>query len=180
MLRRAYIFPLFQGLIPRAKLLLTIGGAFFLGFWPLILIIVASFSALYSVSYLSATLLSVICYHGSLPIQSALLCPNWCCIRLRCFYFLKIDCAVDQCQFRYHYFYTDMLFSYLRYAFWWKVIKLCGVLRFEIWKWLLSYNVFLFGLCVCILVLQVAIIMIIYRNRLAMRSDSVYIHKQER
>lgn len=37
-----------EGLIPRAKLLLTIGGAFFLGFWPLILIIVASFSALYS------------------------------------------------------------------------------------------------------------------------------------
>lgn len=38
----------------------------------------------------------------------------------------------------------------------------------------------MFGLCVCILVLQVAIIMIIHRNRLAMRSDSVYIHKQER
>nr|KYP75246.1 hypothetical protein KK1_007952 [Cajanus cajan] len=36
-----------RGLIPRAKLLLTIGGTFFLGFGPLILIIVASFSALY-------------------------------------------------------------------------------------------------------------------------------------
>ncbi|KAL2324301.1 hypothetical protein Fmac_023359 [Flemingia macrophylla] len=36
-----------EGLIPRAKLLLTIGGTFFLGFGPLILIIVASFSALY-------------------------------------------------------------------------------------------------------------------------------------
>ncbi|CAJ1977309.1 unnamed protein product [Sphenostylis stenocarpa] len=35
------------GLIPRAKLLLTIGGTFFLGFGPLILIIVATFSALY-------------------------------------------------------------------------------------------------------------------------------------
>ncbi|KAH7518146.1 hypothetical protein FEM48_Zijuj09G0140800 [Ziziphus jujuba var. spinosa] len=36
-----------EGLIPRAKLLLTIGGTFFLGFWPLILITVAFFSALY-------------------------------------------------------------------------------------------------------------------------------------
>ncbi|XP_030472531.1 uncharacterized protein LOC115690343 [Syzygium oleosum] len=36
-----------EGLIPRAKLLLTLGGTFFLGFWPLILITVASFSALY-------------------------------------------------------------------------------------------------------------------------------------
>ncbi|XP_061354509.1 uncharacterized protein LOC133299100 [Gastrolobium bilobum] len=36
-----------EGLVPRAKLLLTIGGTFFLGFWPLILITVASFSALY-------------------------------------------------------------------------------------------------------------------------------------
>ncbi|QCE08425.1 hypothetical protein DEO72_LG9g3454 [Vigna unguiculata] len=36
-----------EGLIPRAKLLLTIGGTFFLGFGPLILIIVATFSALY-------------------------------------------------------------------------------------------------------------------------------------
>ncbi|RDX76136.1 hypothetical protein CR513_43908, partial [Mucuna pruriens] len=36
-----------EGLIPRAKLLLTIGGTFFLGFWPLILVIVATFSALY-------------------------------------------------------------------------------------------------------------------------------------
>ncbi|XP_044507876.1 uncharacterized protein LOC123227230 [Mangifera indica] len=36
-----------EGLIPRAKLLLTIGGTYFLGFWPLILITVASFSALY-------------------------------------------------------------------------------------------------------------------------------------
>lgn len=43
------IYP-FQGLIPRAKLLLTIGGTFFLGFGPLILIIVATFSALYFVS----------------------------------------------------------------------------------------------------------------------------------
>ncbi|XP_030484498.2 uncharacterized protein LOC115700650 [Cannabis sativa] len=36
-----------EGLIPRAKLLLTLGGTFFLAFWPLILITVASFSALY-------------------------------------------------------------------------------------------------------------------------------------
>ncbi|XP_051146659.1 uncharacterized protein LOC127262161 [Andrographis paniculata] len=36
-----------EGLIPRAKLLLTLGGTFFLGFWPLILVTVASFSALY-------------------------------------------------------------------------------------------------------------------------------------
>ncbi|KAF4347817.1 hypothetical protein G4B88_012930, partial [Cannabis sativa] len=41
------------GLIPRAKLLLTLGGTFFLAFWPLILITVASFSALYFVSALS-------------------------------------------------------------------------------------------------------------------------------
>ncbi|RZC16312.1 tRNA ligase 1 [Glycine soja] len=34
------------GLIPRAKLLLTIGGTFFLEFGPLILIIVATFSAI--------------------------------------------------------------------------------------------------------------------------------------
>jgi len=40
----------FQGLIPRARLLLTIGGTFFLGFGPLILIIIATFSALYFVS----------------------------------------------------------------------------------------------------------------------------------
>ncbi|KAJ6385562.1 hypothetical protein OIU77_028696 [Salix suchowensis] len=36
-----------EGLIPRAKLLLTLGGTFFLGFWPLILITVALFSCLY-------------------------------------------------------------------------------------------------------------------------------------
>ncbi|XP_042508602.1 uncharacterized protein LOC122084438 [Macadamia integrifolia] len=36
-----------EGLIPRAKLLLTLGGTFFLGFWPAILLIVAFFSALY-------------------------------------------------------------------------------------------------------------------------------------
>ncbi|XP_058069598.1 uncharacterized protein LOC131218799 isoform X2 [Magnolia sinica] len=36
-----------EGLIPRAKLLLTIGGTFFLGFWPLILVTIAFFSALY-------------------------------------------------------------------------------------------------------------------------------------
>ncbi|CAA7404282.1 unnamed protein product [Spirodela intermedia] len=36
-----------EGLIPRAKLLLTIGGTFFLGFGPLILVTVAFFSALY-------------------------------------------------------------------------------------------------------------------------------------
>ncbi|KAK3193127.1 hypothetical protein Dsin_024437 [Dipteronia sinensis] len=36
-----------EGLIPRAKLLLTLGGTFFLAFWPLILITVASFSGLY-------------------------------------------------------------------------------------------------------------------------------------
>lgn len=36
-----------EGLVPRAKLLLTIGGTFFLGFWPLISITVAFFAALY-------------------------------------------------------------------------------------------------------------------------------------
>ncbi|KAL0907226.1 hypothetical protein M5K25_025781 [Dendrobium thyrsiflorum] len=36
-----------EGLIPRAKLLLTIGGTFFWGFWPLILITVSAFAALY-------------------------------------------------------------------------------------------------------------------------------------
>ncbi|XVE49364.1 hypothetical protein DITRI_Ditri01bG0077600 [Diplodiscus trichospermus] len=36
-----------EGLVPRAKLLLTTGGTFFLGFWPLILTTVAFFSALY-------------------------------------------------------------------------------------------------------------------------------------
>ncbi|KAG9440004.1 hypothetical protein H6P81_020169 [Aristolochia fimbriata] len=36
-----------EGLIPRTKLLLTIGGTFFLGFWPLILVTVALFAALY-------------------------------------------------------------------------------------------------------------------------------------
>ncbi|KAI5661209.1 hypothetical protein M9H77_20532 [Catharanthus roseus] len=36
-----------EGLIPRAKLLLTLGGTFFLGFWPLIMITVAFFSTLY-------------------------------------------------------------------------------------------------------------------------------------
>ncbi|KAJ8768903.1 hypothetical protein K2173_023898 [Erythroxylum novogranatense] len=36
-----------EGLIPRAKLLLSIGGTFFLGFWPLILVTVAFSSGLY-------------------------------------------------------------------------------------------------------------------------------------
>ncbi|KAL8554765.1 hypothetical protein ACS0TY_002820 [Phlomoides rotata] len=36
-----------EGLIPRAKLLLTLGGTFFLAFWPLILVTVVSFSAVY-------------------------------------------------------------------------------------------------------------------------------------
>lgn len=36
-----------EGLIPRAKLLLTLGGTFFFGFWPLILVTVGFFSALY-------------------------------------------------------------------------------------------------------------------------------------
>ncbi|XP_022749139.1 uncharacterized protein LOC111298680 isoform X2 [Durio zibethinus] len=36
-----------EGLVPRGKLLLTIGGTFFLGFWPLILSTIAFFSALY-------------------------------------------------------------------------------------------------------------------------------------
>ncbi|KAL9231949.1 hypothetical protein vseg_007107 [Gypsophila vaccaria] len=36
-----------EGLIPRAKILLRLGGTFFLAFWPLILITVASFAALY-------------------------------------------------------------------------------------------------------------------------------------
>lgn len=53
-------FILFQGLIPRAKLLLTIGGTFFLGFGPLILITVAFFCALYFVSSLFSTLVCFI------------------------------------------------------------------------------------------------------------------------
>ncbi|KAE8663763.1 Pyruvate kinase family protein isoform 1 [Hibiscus syriacus] len=36
-----------EGLVPRAKLLLTLGGTFFLGFWPLILSTIIFFSALY-------------------------------------------------------------------------------------------------------------------------------------
>ncbi|XWS63028.1 hypothetical protein CRYUN_Cryun06bG0061500 [Craigia yunnanensis] len=36
-----------EGLVPRAKLLLTTGGTFFLSFWPLILSTIAFFSALY-------------------------------------------------------------------------------------------------------------------------------------
>ncbi|XP_073127718.1 uncharacterized protein [Henckelia pumila] len=36
-----------EGLIPRAKLLLTLGGTFFLAFWPLILATIAFFCALY-------------------------------------------------------------------------------------------------------------------------------------
>ncbi|CAL0300391.1 unnamed protein product [Lupinus luteus] len=36
-----------EGLVPRAKLLLTVGGTFFFGFGPLILITVAFFCALY-------------------------------------------------------------------------------------------------------------------------------------
>ncbi|KAG6793066.1 hypothetical protein POTOM_002250 [Populus tomentosa] len=58
-----------EGLIPRAKLLLTIGGAFFLGFWPLILIIVASFSALYS---LASLILFVLCLVNLILVVDAL------------------------------------------------------------------------------------------------------------
>lgn len=36
-----------EGLIPRAKILLTLGGTFFFGFWPFILVTVAFFFALY-------------------------------------------------------------------------------------------------------------------------------------
>ncbi|KAK9666548.1 hypothetical protein RND81_14G192800 [Saponaria officinalis] len=36
-----------EGLIPRAKILLRVGGTFFLAFWPLILLTVATFAALY-------------------------------------------------------------------------------------------------------------------------------------
>ncbi|XP_021892390.1 uncharacterized protein LOC110810495 [Carica papaya] len=36
-----------EGLVPRAKLLVTLGGTFFLGFWPLIVLTVSFFSALY-------------------------------------------------------------------------------------------------------------------------------------
>ncbi|KAK4284448.1 hypothetical protein QN277_001280 [Acacia crassicarpa] len=36
-----------EGLIPRAKLLLSLGGTFFLAFWPLILITIVTFSGLY-------------------------------------------------------------------------------------------------------------------------------------
>lgn len=44
---------LFQGLVPRAKLLLTLGGTFFLAFWPLIIVTVGLTLALYFVSYIS-------------------------------------------------------------------------------------------------------------------------------
>lgn len=43
--------PLIKGLLPRAKLLLTVGGTFFLGFWPLILVTAGVFAALYTVSF---------------------------------------------------------------------------------------------------------------------------------
>lgn len=36
-----------EGLIPRAKILLTLGGTFFLAFWPLILVTIAAFLGLY-------------------------------------------------------------------------------------------------------------------------------------
>ncbi|KAK9073987.1 hypothetical protein SSX86_006582 [Deinandra increscens subsp. villosa] len=36
-----------EGLIPRAKVLLTLGGTYFLAFWPLILVTVVSFSAVF-------------------------------------------------------------------------------------------------------------------------------------
>ncbi|XP_072972103.1 uncharacterized protein [Typha angustifolia] len=36
-----------EGLVPRAKLLLSIGGTFILGFWPLMAVIIALFAALY-------------------------------------------------------------------------------------------------------------------------------------
>ncbi|KAK9286261.1 hypothetical protein L1049_014648 [Liquidambar formosana] len=55
-----------EGLIPRAKILLTIGGTFFLGFGPLILITIAFFSALYLVSFFSSLLvcfMSLLCFH---------------------------------------------------------------------------------------------------------------------
>ncbi|GAB4838360.1 hypothetical protein Ancab_027894 [Ancistrocladus abbreviatus] len=42
-----------EGLVPRAKLLLRLGGTFFFGFWPMILITLAVFWALYS--YLGPT-----------------------------------------------------------------------------------------------------------------------------
>lgn len=48
-LRLFILFIWFQGLIPRAKLLLTLGGTFFLAFWPLIVITVSFFFALYFV-----------------------------------------------------------------------------------------------------------------------------------
>ncbi|CAH8283257.1 unnamed protein product [Eruca vesicaria subsp. sativa] len=36
-----------EGLIPRARILLTIGGTFFLAFWPLMVLTLGAFSALY-------------------------------------------------------------------------------------------------------------------------------------
>ncbi|KAL7591911.1 uncharacterized protein LOC111904241 [Lactuca sativa] len=36
-----------EGLIPRAKVLLSLGGTFFLAFWPLILLTIGSFTAIY-------------------------------------------------------------------------------------------------------------------------------------
>lgn len=46
-----------QGLIPRARLLLSLGGTFFLAFWPLIIVTVVTFAVLYLVSSLSVPLL---------------------------------------------------------------------------------------------------------------------------
>lgn len=60
-----------------------------MGVWPLILITVASFSAVYSVSYLSATPMTVICCHGSLPIRSALICLNLVLHEVKLFLFSK-------------------------------------------------------------------------------------------
>ncbi|KAM3312867.1 hypothetical protein ACQJBY_032575 [Aegilops geniculata] len=42
-----HLFIYFQGLVPRAKLLLSLGGTFFLAFGPLIIVTVSLFAGLY-------------------------------------------------------------------------------------------------------------------------------------
>lgn len=59
-----------QGLIPRAKLLLTIGGTFFLGFWPLILITIGFILCLYIVRSGS---LPVLPFHFVLQLRKIML-----------------------------------------------------------------------------------------------------------
>lgn len=94
-----YFFFLKQGLIPRAKLLLTIGGTFFFGLWPLILITVASFATLYLVS---CTSILVILFFNALNSSLNGLSTN---IMLPCikkcngdYYLRSMDRDTDTCN----------------------------------------------------------------------------------